>query len=281
MRRREAIQGLLLTAPLLTGVLVFFGIPLLWVVLATFRQGGTGAFVGFENYVNLLKNRTFTLALGNTLKFLAAGLPLIMALSMAIALALRAQAAKFRALRAALLLPYVLPALGAAQLADLFFSSQGMLAKLWGQLGLAWEGLSGPGGFWALVALYLWKDTGYGVILLLSGLAAISPGQYESAQLDGAGPWRRFWNITLPQMGVPLFFALVFAVINAFQCFREIFLLSGEHPADEFYLLQHFLNNCFENVSVAKLSTASVVLLVILLAFFGGVYLPLRWKEGD
>lgn len=74
-------------------------------------------------------------------------------------------------------------------------------------------------------------------------------------------------------------FALIFSVINAFKCFREIFLIGGEHPVDELYMLQHFINNCFSNLNYQKLSVASVLLLIVIIVFFGLFYAFVSRKE--
>ena len=133
--------------------------------------------------------------------------------------------------------------------------------------------------FWVMILMYLWKNTGYSVILLLAGLVTVPAEQYESADLDGASAFQKFRYITTPQMWYSVFFALIFSVINAFKCFREIFLIGGEHPVDELYMLQHFINNCFSNLNYQKLSVASVLLLIVIIVFFGLFYAFVSRKE--
>lgn len=129
------------------------------------------------------------------------------------------------------------------------------------------------------IGLYLWKNAGYAVILLLAGLITIPTEQYESADLDGANTWQRFFYITTPQMWYSVFFALVFSVINGFKCFREIFLIGGQEPGDEIYMLQHFINNSFESMNYASLSVSSILLLAVILIFFGLFYGFVERKE--
>ena len=76
-----------------------------------------------------------------------------------------------------------------------------------------------------------------------------------------------------------MFFAIIFSLINAFKCFREIFLIGGTHPNENIYMLQHFLNNSFENLNYAKLSVASVLLLIVVLIVFAIFYIFVRRKE--
>lgn len=80
-------------------------------------------------------------------------------------------------------------------------------------------------------------------------------------------------------MWYSVFFAAIFAVINAFKCFREIFLIGGEHPVDELYMLQHFINNTFSNLNYSKVAVASVLLLIIIVVFFGVFYAFVNRKE--
>ena len=122
-------------------------------------------------------------------------------------------------------------------------------------------------------------STGYAVVLLLAGLMAIPPDHYAVAQVEGAGRWQAFRYITMPQMWYALFIAFVFSLINAFKCFREIFLVGGEHPHPSVYMLQHFINNSFENLNYQRLSVASVLLFLVLTLVLGVCALWVLRKE--
>ena len=147
----------------------------------------------------------------------------------------------------------------------------------WGCPGPNW--LDGPLGFWAAVLLYLWKSTGYAVILLLAGLVTIPEEPVRIRPAGRASAFQKFRYITTPQMWYPVFFALIFSLINAFKCFREIFLIGGQHPSDSLYMLQHFINNSFENLNYANLSVSSILLLAVILLFFGVFYGFVSRKE--
>ena len=99
------------------------------------------------------------------------------------------------------------------------------------------------------------------------------------AQVEGAGRWQAFRYITMPQMWYALFIAFVFSLINAFKCFREIFLVGGEHPHPSVYMLQHFINNSFENLNYQRLSVASVLLFLVLTLVLGVCALWVLRKE--
>ena len=243
---RSAREGLLLVLPLTAGCGLFYAVPFLMVLQNSFQRG-TGRsreYVGIETYRSMLRSGVFRLAFGNTLKFLAVALPLIILLSYAIALLLKNHARKHEALKSVLLLPYIMPVVGTVLLVELLFAQTGLVNKGLYTLGLpVADWLHSKAAFWVVIALYLWKNTGYSVILLLSGLITIPEDHYAAASLDGATAWQQLRYITMPQMWYSVFFAAVFSLINAFKCFREIFLIGGTHPDQSIYMLQHFINN--------------------------------------
>lgn len=274
---QNARDGYMLTFPLLLGCLVFFAFPFVAVIRNSTHWGISQSeqFVGLDNYISLLQNSVFRLAFGNTLKFLGFALPLVIVISFAIALLLKSHAKKNKVLKAVLLLPYIMPVAGSVLLVELLFTETGLFNELLCFLGFpVADWLDSEYAFWIVITLYLWKNTGYAVILLLSGLITISDDHYAAADLDGATKWQQLCYITLPQLWYSVFFTTVFSLINAFKCFREIFLIGGTHPHTSIYMLQHFINNAFDKLNYPKLAVASVLLLLILTVLFAVSY---RW----
>lgn len=283
MKKKKYLSGYLLIAPVTLGCLLFYGIPFGMVVSYSFKSspGRMGRFVGLLNYENVLGNELFRLACWNTFCFFLVGLPLNLLIAYGIALLLKGQAQRHEILKSVLLLPYVMPVTGAVLLVEQIFGKNGKLNLLLDAFGLSpsnW--LESSWAFVIVLLLYLWKNVGYGVILLLAGLMTIPKEQYAVSELDGAGSWQKFWHITTPQMWNPVFFALLFAMINGFKCFREIFLIGGEHPGKELYMMQHFINNNFENLNYGKLSVASVLLFAAITVVIGFSYAWVQKKEG-
>lgn len=279
---RKTYHAYILVAPLLAGCMLFYIVPFVLILRFSFLRGSgdTAQFVGFENYAEVIGSESFVLAFGNSMKFLAVGVPLIMALSYVIALLMQHEAERHKLLKSVFLFPYIMPVAGTVLLVNLIFAGDGLANGLLSALGLpvqTW--FSGPHAFWILILLYLWKSTGYSAILLLAGLVTVPQEQYESAELDGASAFQKFRYITTPQMWYSVFFATIFSVINAFKCFREIFLIGGEHPVDELYMLQHFINNSFGNLQYSKIAVSSVLLLLVIVIFFGVFYAFVNRKE--
>lgn len=280
--RKNALEGYFLTLPLVLGCMIFYAIPFTTVVLysATIGIGSSQQFIGFANYISMLQNSVFRLAFGNTLKFLLVALPLIIVIAFAIALMLKEHVRKYQTLKSVLLLPYIMPVVGSVLMVELLFAETGLFNEGLYTLGLPIaDWLGSEHAFAIVVLLYLWKNTGYAVILLLSGLLTIPEEQYGAANIDGANSWQQFLHITMPQMWYSVFFATVFSLINAFKCFREIFLIGGTHPHSSIYMLQHFINNAFEKLNYPKLAVASVLLLIVITAFFALFYRFVMKKE--
>lgn len=279
---KKAYKGYLLTAPAIAGGLLFYAVPFLRVIYYSMQRGSgkTSSFVGMDNYKNLIKNDMFRLACWNTFRFLVVGLIAVLVLSYGLALLLKFRVDKHRLLKSVFMAPYVMPVAGSVLLVELLFAKSGTLNGMLSILGISGQDwLESSWAFGVVLLLFLWKNTGYSVILLLAGLSAIPEAQYGAAQIDGAGAFQRFRYITVPQMWYSVFMAMLFSLINAFKCFRDIFLIGGKHPNSDIYMLQHFMNNSFESLNYAKLSVASVLLLLAVAIVIVPAYNWVRRKE--
>lgn len=265
--KRNARNGYLLTFPLVLGCAVFYALPIGTILWKSFTNGvgNSFEFVGFRTYARLFQNEVFLLALKNTIKFLTVSLPMVLVISYGIAIVLRNHVNQHKILKSVIMLPYIMPVVGTVMLIEEIFSKQSFLES--------------ANAFVIIVLLFTWKNTGYSVVLLLSGLATITDEQYATASIDGANVLQQFYYITMPQMWYSVFFSVVFSLINAFKCFREILLIGGAHPHKSIYMLQHYINNCFEKMSYPKLAVASVLILLVLALLFVFTYRLVMKKE--
>ncbi len=272
LRKNAAAAAFLL--PGFAGVLVFALLPMLEVLRRSFLSAVTLQWVGLKNYKEvLLKNAAFKIAAVNTLRFTMICIPLLVALSLFLAVVLQSiRVYEIKAaLKSALLVPMAVPAASVVLVWKVLFHSNGLINALivrFGGEAVNWMGSSCS--FTVLVISYIWKNLGYDMILWLAGLAGISPEIYEAARVDGAGEWNCFTQITLPNLRPSLYTITVLSFLNSFKVFREAWLVAGDYPNQSMYLLQHLYNNWFRELSFDKISasavvTAAVVLVLILL----------------
>lgn len=256
-------KGVCLAAPAVLGFLVFYVLPMGVTLWQSVSYGGI--FVGLENYRITFDNHMFWLAVGNTLRFLAVALPLILVISLALALLLAEKFPGNRFFRLILLYPMLVPVAATVMVVQIFLGTRGVLNTLlvqWGFPRQDW--IYSSWAFLILVLLYLWKNTGYAVILLLAGLAMIPKEYLEMARMDGAGRWKCLYYVRLPLLGPMILFTTLISLLNAFKCFREAILIGGNYPHESIYMLQHYMTNNFNNMNYMKLSVASTLVFLII-----------------
>lgn len=266
LKTKEALAGLGFALPSLAGFGLFFVVPFFLSLYYCFTEGiGDMRFVGLKNFQSLFQSSSFRLALKNTLRFTVLSLPLIFIVSLCFALILNTKMKGLPFFRSLFILPLVIPVASVILVWQIVFHDKGFLntvLSFWGIPAIDW--LNSENALAILIMLYIWKNCGYNMILLLAGLNNIPKEYYESARIDGAGSLLCFWKITLPYLAPSGFFVLVISIINAFKVFRESYQLAGNYPHQSIYMLQNFMNNNFHNLSLQRLSTAALLMLIII-----------------
>lgn len=258
---------LLFLLPSLAGVAIFVLIPFGDVIRRSFVTAIGGKFTGVRNYQAVLTNQMFLMAAGNTLRFMAMCVPLLAALSLAVALLLYALPGASGVFRATFLLPMAIPAASVAMLWQALFHKSGLVNGWLAALNMAPQDWMGsPKAFWVLAGTFLWKNIGYDIVLWLAGLGAIPTSMQEAARVDGAGPLAVFWHVTLPNLLPSLYTVAVLSLLGAFKVFREAYLVAGDYPDTSIYLLQHLFNNWFRELSMDKLAAGAVLVALAVLA---------------
>lgn len=263
----EARWGpLLFLAPSLCGVLIFLLVPFAETVRRSFCDTMGKKFVGLANYQAVLQNEAFRLAVANTLRFTSVCVPLLLGLSLLLALMLRGSAlrrSRWAAwYRTTFLLPMAIPVASIALLWKVLFARTGLINTLFGT---DCDFMGTNAAFWVLIGTYLWKNVGYDSILWSSGLDGISTDLYEAAAVDGAGIWRQFTAITLPNLGPTFMVTGILSLLNTYKVFREAYLVAGAYPQEHIYLLQHLFNNWFLALDLPRLCAAAVLVAATLL----------------
>jgi len=226
-----------------------------------------GDFVGINNYLVVFSNDAFRLAAGNTLKFVLICIPVLVVCSLLLALLVNRVKSGGDYVRAVFLVPLVIPAASMVLIWKLFFHDNGLMNSISESLfSTQIPFMASAAAFWVLTVSYLWKNTGYDMVLWMGGLSRIPGDIYEAAALDGAGSFKRLIYITLPNLVGITFMVIVLSLLNSFKVFREAYLVAGEYPHTSMYMLQHLFNNWFTALDIEKLSAGAVVTAFVIFA---------------
>jgi multiple sugar transport system permease protein len=275
--RHEERVALAFLFPSLAGFLLFYLLPFIQAFGMSFLSSPiNGHFVWLKNYVTLLSNEVFGKAALNTFIFTGIGVPLIVALSLALAMALSKKLLGQKALATMFLTPLVIPVASVVLVWQVLFDNNGALNSLLSVFGIARvDWLKSEWARYVIMVLFLWKNIGYDMVLFMAALAAVPTEQLESADLDGASGLQKFRHIIWPRLLPTTFFVLIMSIINSFKVFREVYLLAGAYPHDSIYTLQHFMNNMFSSLDYQKLTSAAF----IMAAFIAGLVSFLFWAR--
>ena len=216
-----------------TIMLICFGCswPISCLLYTSFFHTGSQSFAGLENYKDVIHNEAFQLAAKNTGVFIGVCIPLLMILSLALALFIYENPRTESFLKTGFLIPMAIPVASVVLMWKFLFENRGIINGLLVDLGLSpvnW--MDSNAAFWILVGSYIWKNLGYNIILWLASLSAVNPALREAAMLDGAGFWQRFYYVFFPQLKKAAFVIIVLAVLNSFKVFREAYLVAGDYP---------------------------------------------------
>ena len=269
-RVRRRLAPYLFVLPFIAIFLAFSIYPMFYTGRLSFTDwSGTGAaqWVGWDNYAYLLTSPAFWGSLGNSAALWVLIVPAQIVLGVLIAVLLNDAALKLRGLyRVAFIVPFVTPLVAVAQIwTVLFDQGHGAVNAVLNLVGLpdiGWLTTSA----WAkptLALLFLWKTTGFIVIIMLSGLQSINGSIYEAAAIDGASRIRRLWSLTVPLLRRTIMFSVVLQTLAVFQMFAEPFVVTQGGPYNSTTTAGYYLYN---HITRADLGTgaANSFLLVIL-----------------
>lgn len=269
---------------LITPSVALFSLVAIWPLFAALALSlqrhvlvfGERRFIGLDNYAFLLTDVRFGAALFNTVVFTAASVSLEVALALPLALALNTALPARGAIRAATLVPWVIPTVVSARIWGLLFDPE--LGPLTPE-GVNWLGSPGFALLAAIVA-DAWKSTPFVTLLLLAGLQGIPEEIFKAARVDGASRWQIFWRITLPLLKPSLLVAVLFRSLDAFRVFDIIFVLTGGGPAHATETLSVYAYKTLMRAGDfgygATLSVATFVLAGLLSALLLALFRPAR-----
>lgn len=277
-RGRQARAAWILAAPFLALFAVFMLVPVVWSLLmsltdtksADLRTPLNVSFTGLDTYVRLFQDDQFFTALRNTGVFVLVALPLTLAAGLAAAVALDRGIRRFRAVfRVGFYLPVITSIVAVAVVWKTLLEPRAGLVNLV----LGWFGIDGPA--WladtrfalpVMIVMAVWRNLGTVMIIMLAGLQSVPQSLMEAAELDGAGPWQRFWRVTFPLLRPALLLTAVTTGIGYLQFFDEPFVMTGGGPLDSTLSATLYAYNQFGNGNYDMASAASYVIFVLIVA---------------
>lgn len=270
--RREGRAGYLLIAPTTVLLAIFYLYPLAQTVVYSFTDwnpasGTVGRFTGADNFVGLFSDGEFLQAVGNTALYVIIVVPVTLIIGVVLA-ALLATPFRGRGLyRAMIFVPFIAPVVGSALIFSYLLSPLGGLVNnVLGAFGVP------PIAFltstpWALLSVMIfsvWQGVGYTMIIYSAALSNIPPSYHEAATLDGAGPVRRFFSISLPLVLPTTGFLAVTGVVGALQVFTQVYVLTQGGPlSSSETVLYYIYQQGFVFFHGGSASAAAVLLLMV------------------
>lgn len=264
-----------LLIPHLAGVMVFYLIPFVWSVFQSFD---TASGIGIENYIALFGNEAFRLAIGNTLLLTLFTVPLLIVVSLAVALYVHQFMKSGFLVLHAFVLNYAIPTASIAYVWTLLFGDFGFVNVWLGRfLGMPYHNWhDGILLYVPVVSFFLLRYAAYPIIIFIGGLQALPRPVYEAASIDGASRTKKFLYLTLPLLIPEILFIAILGFFFNFKMYKEAYALFGAYPPKVIYLVQHFMNNQFQKLNLDTL-TASATVMALAIAVV--IYLLIRMNR--
>lgn len=274
MRTRESISAWLFLAPALIFLGLFVFYPMLsaanislhsWNLLTDMK------FVAFENFKELFSDGDWWTTIGRTFKYALFYVPSLYIMSLLLALIVHKIPKGSGFFRTAYFMPVILSSVVTGLIWKLMYDARtgvinSVVEAVFGRT-IPW--LSSVE--WAMPAVlivHVWMQMGYYMIIFLAGLQDIPKDYYEAAAIDGADAWKSFWHVTMPGLANTSIFVVIMSVINSFQAYDQIAMLTGGGPANSTTLgVQYIYETAFSQYNMGYAAAMALQLFLIILVF--------------
>jgi multiple sugar transport system permease protein len=270
--RRDTLVGSLFIAPQVIGFLLFVLAPLAAVIWFSFQStnllAGTSEFAGLENYSQLVKDPVAPSVFRATLLFCVGLVVLNISLALVLALLLNQKLRGTTVLRTIFFSPVVVSLVAWTIVWNFLLQDNGGVNSLLQVVGIDGPNwLRGEGSAMvSVIVMQVIKNVGLNMVLFLAALQGVPPSLLEAAELDGAGPWRRFWFVVFPMISPTTLLTAIITVAGSLQVFAQIQILTSGGPANATNVLVfYFYQQAFGNHDFGYGSALAVVLFVIIL----------------
>ena len=222
----------------------------------------------------IIKNLSFQTAIKNTCMFSTIAVPLAVILSLLLAVVLEAKIPFKSQFRTFFLSPLMVPVASIVLIWQVLFHYNGAVNDVLVALGgnkIDW--FKSDYALAVVIILFLWKNLGYNMILFMAALASIPKEVLEVARLESATTLQTFFYIKSRYLSSTFLFVTIMSLISSFKIFREVYLLTGDHPVDTIYTLQHMMNNAFKSLDYQKLSAAAILMSLVMIVIIGILFI--------
>lgn len=244
---------------------------------------------GIDNFVKILADEDFVLALGNTCKLVLFATPLSISIALLFAVLLNSNIHFRKVFQSIYFLPFVTSMVAVsivwAWMLNKDFGLINSILKVFGISKIAWmtdPDMTLP----ILVALSVWKGLGYRVIIFLAALQGIDKRYYSAARIDGAHSFRRFFHITIPMLRSTIFFLLITTIIDVFKTFDEVYIMYGNEAGplkSGLTIVYYIFTKFYRHWEFASSAAAAFILFLIILGItlvqFGVIAVVRRMQE--
>lgn len=251
---------------------LFLIVPVLIVAVGSLHQWNplneTWKWIGLENYVRMFSYPTFWQAMINTVIFCLVVVFFRVLLGLSVAYALNSKMTRFKTFFSTVFyMPTVTPLVAVAYVWMIMYNPQfGLIDKIFG-LDINWL-FDSRFALPAIMAMTIWKDFGYAVILFLSGLMSLPSDCYESSQIDGATAWQTFRYITLPLLRPTMLFVVVTSIISYLQAYVPVLVMTKGGPGTSTYLSSYLVyDQAFKQYNFGYASAISLFILLLTAVF--------------
>lgn len=290
LQKRKTMEAYLFVLPAFIYIVVVMGYPLVYNIILSLQNvtvrnltKGNADFIGFTNYINLFKDPTFLLVLRNTFIYTIVCLVIQFTIGFAFALFFYQKFRLSGPIRGAILVSYMMPMAVTGLLGKNIFANTGLINDLLGKIGV-----SGPEwlvdsaiALFSVILMNCWVGIPFNMLLLISGLGNVSNDVYESASIDGANWFEKFFYITLPLLKGSIMAVLMLGFIYTFKAFDLMYIMTSGGPLNSTDVLGTYAYMLsFTQFKFSEGSACAMVLFVFLL-IIGVFYLRMIMKEDD
>lgn len=235
--KQEYLWGYLFILPNFIGFMIFLAVPIVIgfiYSLTSYNGFNQFNFVGLDNYINMFKDEYFLVSLKNNLIYTMLSVPATIALALMLAVILNSRVWGGSYFKTVFFFPTITSMVAVGIVWSVLFNpQQGPINNFLRSIGIIDPPLwlaSTKTALLSVIIVAVWKSTGYYMVMILAGLQTIPESLYESANIDGANFFRKFWSITLPMLSPTMFLVTILSIINSFQVFDLISVMTNGGP---------------------------------------------------